>query len=85
MTPHENTADLYTAYDKLTGLGFLELAMRTGIMPPFESLVEFKIVAVRAGFAQISGLPQPKFFNVMQRVHGGFAASLMDTGLGVPC
>ena len=66
----------------LTGLEFLHKAMVSGNQSPMARLMNMRVVAAKNGMAQIEGTPTEKFYNPMMRVHGGFIATMIDTGLG---
>jgi uncharacterized protein (TIGR00369 family) len=67
-------------------LGGLELFRRVLAgelpMPPLAALMGFRIVEVSEGRAVFEADPLPAFYNGLGRVHGGFAATLLDTALG---
>lgn len=64
----------------LTGLQLL-----TGIMegslpaPPMHQTLNFRLVKVEPGHAVFSGIPQHDFYNPLGSVHGGYAATLLDS------
>ena len=42
----------------------------------------FKLIAVSDGSATFEAYPSPKFYNPQQRLHGGYAATLLDSAMG---
>jgi molybdate transport repressor ModE-like protein len=66
-----------------TGLEFLE-AMVGGQIPqaPMAATLGFRIVDVSEGRAVFEGTPEFRLYNPIGTVHGGFAASLLDSALG---
>ena len=66
-----------------TGLEFLK-AMIVGEVPqpPMAATLGFRIVDVAEGRAAFEGLPELRLYNPIGTVHGGFAASLLDSALG---
>lgn len=42
----------------------------------------FKLIAVSDGSATFEAYPPPKFYNPQMRMHGGYAATLIDSALG---
>lgn len=42
----------------------------------------FKLIAVSDGSATFEAYPSPKFYNPQMRMHGGYAATLIDSALG---
>jgi molybdate transport repressor ModE-like protein len=66
-----------------TGLEFLQ-AMVAGQVPqaPMAATLGFRIVDVSDGHAVFEGVPEFRLYNPIGTVHGGFAASLLDSALG---
>jgi hypothetical protein len=66
-----------------TGLEFLK-AMVAGKVPqaPMAATLGFQIVEVAEGRAAFEGTPELRLYNPIGTVHGGFAASLLDSALG---
>jgi len=77
---HEILADARRA---LGGLEFFR-RMITGELPlpPLAALMGFRIVEIAEGRAVFEGDPLPAYYNGLGSVHGGFAATLLDTALG---
>jgi uncharacterized protein (TIGR00369 family) len=66
-----------------TGLEFLQ-AMVVGKVPqaPMAATLGFRIIEAAEGRAVFEGLPEFRLYNPIGTVHGGFAASLLDSALG---
>jgi uncharacterized protein (TIGR00369 family) len=66
-----------------SGLEFLK-AMVAGRVPqaPMAATLGFRLVDVAEGRAAFEGLPEFRLYNPIGTVHGGFAASLLDSALG---
>jgi uncharacterized protein (TIGR00369 family) len=66
-----------------SGLEFLK-AMVAGKVPqaPMAATLGFRLVDVTDGSATFEGLPEFRLYNPIGTVHGGFAASLLDSALG---
>lgn len=66
-----------------TGLEFLK-AMVAGKVPqaPMAETLGFRLVDVADGSAAFEGKPEFRLYNPISTVHGGFAASLLDSALG---
>ena len=66
-----------------TGLEFLS-AMVAGRHPqaPMAATLGFRLIEVEAGRAVFEGLPEFRHYNPIGNVHGGFAATLLDSALG---
>jgi uncharacterized protein (TIGR00369 family) len=65
------------------GLGFLK-AMIEGQVPnpPISELLGFHLVEIEQGRAAFEGVPEFRHYNPIGTVHGGFAATLLDSALG---
>jgi uncharacterized protein (TIGR00369 family) len=50
---------------------------------PMLSLLNQRVVSGIDGSSVVEATPDEKFYNPMGRVHGGFAAALLDTAMGV--
>lgn len=72
--------EVLASYD---GLGFLS-AIVGGTLPhpPMSETLGFHLVEVEYGRAVFEGLPQYRHYNPIGTVHGGFAATLLDSALG---
>jgi len=68
---------------EMSGLEFLE-AIRTGAIPPppIAVLMGFTPVEVAEGRATFSVVPEEYHYNPIGVVHGGLAATLLDTAMG---
>lgn len=72
--------DVLGSYD---GLSFLQgIIDGTLPNPPISELLGFHLVAVENGRAAFEGLPEFRHYNPIGSVHGGFAATLLDSALG---
>jgi len=76
------STDVYERYNRLSGLEFLRELIATGDASPMGRTMNLRIIEADDGRAVVEGTPDERFFNTMRRMHGGFAASLIDTGLG---
>lgn len=74
------TPEILNSYD---GLGFL-IAIVAGTLPqpPISELIGFHLVAAASGTAAFEGAPEFRHYNPIGSVHGGFAATLLDSALG---
>src|SRR4051812_34713860 len=68
---------------ELTGLDFLR-AMIAGDLPapPMAELMGIALVEADEGYARFRGVPGMQHLNPIGSVHGGFAATLLDSALG---
>ncbi len=67
----------------LSGLDFLT-AIATGEFPqpPIGKLMDFRLAKVEAGSVVFEGSPGPKHYNPIGSVHGGYAATVLDSVMG---
>ena len=72
--------EVMKSYD---GLGFLK-AIVDGTLPnpPMSEVLGFHLIEVENGRAVFEGLPEYRHYNPIGTVHGGFAATLLDSALG---
>ncbi len=67
----------------LSGLDFLKgIVDGTQPSPPISALLGFHLVEVEDGRAVFEGVPDFHHYNPIGTVHGGFAATLLDSALG---
>jgi uncharacterized protein (TIGR00369 family) len=66
-----------------TGLAFLR-AMLDGHVPPapIQSTLRFDLIAAEDGLARFRATPDESLYNPMASVHGGVAATLLDSAMG---
>ena len=77
-----NDQDIYARFNELTGIDFLRELIARGDASPMGETMNLKVIEAGDGLAVVQGIPDARFYNTMRRMHGGFAASLIDTGLG---
>ncbi|HZP71205.1 MAG TPA: PaaI family thioesterase [Pseudolabrys sp.] len=72
--------EILRSYD---GLSFLK-AIIAGTLPnpPISELMGFHLTEVETGRAVFEGVPEIRHYNPIGTVHGGFAATLLDSALG---
>jgi len=72
--------EVLKSYD---GLSFLKAIIAGEVPnPPISQLLGFHLVEVGQGRAVFEGLPEFRHYNPIGTVHGGFAATLLDSALG---
>ena len=65
------------------GLSFLKAIIDGKVPnPPISELLGFHLVEAEKGRAVFEGLPEFRHYNPIGTVHGGFAATLLDSALG---
>ena len=67
----------------LSGLDFLQgIVDGSRPQPPISELLGFHLVEAEKGRAVFEGTPEFRHYNPISTVHGGFAATLLDSALG---
>lgn len=66
----------------LDGLAQLRALMASGRKPGILTALDFDFVEVESGLAVFSGVPGEKAYNPIGSVHGGYAATLLDSACG---
>ena len=68
---------------ELSGLDYMRALIAGEVPPPpIAELMGFDLVEVDEGYAQFRGEPGEQHLNPIGSVHGGFAATLLDSALG---
>jgi uncharacterized protein (TIGR00369 family) len=74
------TPEALKSYD---GLGFLKAIIdKTLPQPPISELMGFHLTEAENGRAVFEGVPEFRHYNPIGTVHGGLAATLLDSALG---
>ncbi len=74
------TPEILKSYD---GLGFLKAIIDGSVPnPPMSELLGFHLIEAEKGRAAFEGIPEFRHYNPIGTVHGGFAATLLDSALG---
>jgi 3-hydroxyacyl-CoA dehydrogenase len=85
-TPAETRPEHETLLEARRALGGLEFfrRMMAGELPPppLAALMGFRLVEVEEGRAVFAAVPAEAYYNGLGVVHGGFAATLLDSALG---
>lgn len=66
-----------------TGLAQLRAMMRRGWRPPMMELLRMDLSEAEEGRVVFTGRPEAAFYNPMGIVHGGYAATLLDSACGL--
>ena len=69
----------------LSGLEQLKAWMAAGTRPGIAVSLDFDIVHVEEGFVVFEGVPGVHAYNPIGTVHGGYAATLLDSACGCAC
>jgi uncharacterized protein (TIGR00369 family) len=70
------------AISQLTGLEQLRAAFGEGRRPPFSETLDFNLSEIEVGRVVFTGVPGPGTYNPIGTVHGGYAATLLDSACG---
>ncbi|SFR96435.1 PaaI family thioesterase [Sphingomonas jatrophae] len=71
------------APEGLDGLAQLNAMRAEGRQPPIGETLNFQLVALDRGHAVFEGEPDRSVYNPIGSVHGGYAATLLDSACGV--
>ena len=86
LLKEERTYDVVPTHvmASMTGLEFMQ-AMIDGKIPapPITGTMGFLVTKVEKGYALAEAIPSFDYYNPIGSVHGGYAATLLDTVLGV--
>ena len=64
----------------LSGLQLLSNIMKGALPePPIQQALDFRLVQVERGYTAFAGTPRFDYYNPIGSVHGGYAASLLDS------
>ncbi|UPG92448.1 PaaI family thioesterase [Luteibacter aegosomatissinici] len=66
----------------LTGLEQLQKLIEMGGRPPIGETMDITLVDAGDGYAVFEGMPSLRVYNPIGMVHGGFAATLLDSACG---
>ncbi|WP_255991959.1 PaaI family thioesterase [Chitinolyticbacter albus] len=67
---------------QLSGLQQLQALIAAGRRPPIADTLDFNLVEIETGRAVFAGTPGPHAYNPLGTVHGGYAATLLDSACG---
>jgi uncharacterized protein (TIGR00369 family) len=67
----------------LDGLAQVRTMMAANRQPPIGETMKFELVAVERGHAVFEGNPDRSVYNPIGSVHGGYAATLLDSACGI--
>lgn len=67
----------------MSGLDYMQALAKGDIpAPPLTATLDFTLAEAREGYARFEGIPQEFHYNPIGVVHGGLAATLLDSALG---
>lgn len=67
----------------MTGLEELRASMAGGVRPGIAETIGFRLAEVSEGAVVLLSTPGPHLFNPLGGVHGGYAATLLDSACGL--
>ncbi len=65
------------------GLAQLLAMKEAGLKAPITEKMGFELVAIERGLAVFEGTPDGSVYNPLGTVHGGYAATMLDTACGI--
>ena len=74
--------DVFRDAGGLTGLETLQAMIAAGRKPPIADTLQFELGEVSHGRAVFRGVPGRHAYNPIGVIHGGYAATLLDSALG---
>jgi uncharacterized protein (TIGR00369 family) len=66
----------------LSGLEQLRALIAAGRQPSIGQTLDFALVSIEPGLAVFEGAPDQRVYNPIGSVHGGYAATLLDSACG---
>jgi uncharacterized protein (TIGR00369 family) len=75
-------AEIQPDFQRLSGLEQLRALIAAGRRPGIAESLDFNLVEVERGFAAFEGVPGQHAYNPIGMVHGGYAATLLDSACG---
>lgn len=67
----------------MNGLEQVQALLAAGKQPPIGETLAFALVAVEKGHAVFEGVPDRRAYNPLGTIHGGYAATLLDSACGI--
>ncbi len=68
---------------KLSGIEQLRIMLKDDRQPPIGRTLGFSLIEVGEGHALFEGTPDERVYNPLGGVHGGYAATLLDSACGI--
>lgn len=65
-----------------SGLDYLRERLKDWHGSAMAETMNMRLIAVDDGSATFEGIPSPKYYNPQMRLHGGYAATLIDSATG---
>ena len=74
--------DSNPASHAISGLDYLRHLLKDWHGSPMAETMGMRLIDVADGQATFEAFPAPKYYNPQKRIHGGFAATLIDSATG---
>jgi uncharacterized protein (TIGR00369 family) len=74
--------DMKDDFEHLPGLDFLKRMIADWHGSPMAETLSMRLIEVGDGSAIFEAHPSPKYYNPQMRIHGGYAAALVDSAMG---
>lgn len=74
--------NISASHAHLSGLEQLRAMLASGRRVPISETLDFDLVEIEEGRAVFRGVPGPATYNPIGSVHGGYAATLLDSACG---
>ncbi len=75
-------SDHKAAEQPQSGLDYLRQRIEDWHGSPMAETMNMRLIAVSDGSATFEGIPSPRYYNPQMRMHGGYAATLIDSATG---
>ena len=74
--------DMQDDFEQLSGLEFLKRMIADWHGSAMANALDMRLIEVSDGTALFEAHPSEKFYNPQNRMHGGYAATLIDSAMG---
>lgn len=74
--------NVHDRYAGLSGIEQMRALLASGGRPPIMDTLQFDLIEVEEGRVTFAGTPGPHAYNPIGSIHGGYAATLLDSACG---
>jgi uncharacterized protein (TIGR00369 family) len=74
--------NVHDRYAGLSGIEQMRALLASGGRPPIMETLQFDLLEVEEGRVVFAGTPGPHAYNPIGSIHGGYAATLLDSACG---
>ena len=71
-----------TTSEPVSGLDYLQAQLADWHASAMAETMNMRLIAVSDGEAIFEAIPSPKYYNPQMRMHGGYAATIIDSAMG---